>query len=216
MLRILALLGAVSLAGLGGAALLDGLAKTEALALGAPPPTRAGIAEDEPDPAARFREQVLRELGPRASQAPRADGRGPSQASRTQETPEVARRQASAPPGSRPPRRAEIEGPARRAEIEGSARRADWEYLEDVFAGRVSGIPNERKAGISLQEMARLGPVPHVDALREQGDLEALRDLGFEPAVVSWHDSGGRAPLDDERRRVRRYPLNPRLEHTAR
>lgn len=97
-----------------------------------------------------------------------------------------------------------------RVDRDDAFRRADWEYLNDVYAGRVTGIPNERKAGVTVFEMAALGNVPYVDQLRAEGDLEALRDLGFTPEPApppgppkEW--SGG-API-----RERRF-LNPRLE----
>jgi hypothetical protein len=78
----------------------------------------------------------------------------------------------------------------------------DWAYLRDVYAGRISGIPDERRAGISLQQMDQLGDVPYVEALRADGRLDELRELGFEPTVIEAPEPGEEA----------RFPLNPRLE----
>jgi hypothetical protein len=78
----------------------------------------------------------------------------------------------------------------------------DWTYLHDVFQGRVSGIPDQRRAGISLQQMDELGDIPYVEALRSEGRLAELRDLGFEPTVIEAPAAGEEA----------RFPLNPRLE----
>lgn len=64
--------------------------------------------------------------------------------------------------------------------------RIDWAYLEDVFSGRVSGIPDERRAGISLQEMDRIGGVPYVEELRQEKRYDELRDLGFENETTPW------------------------------
>jgi len=91
------------------------------------------------------------------------------------------------------------------------ATSVDWGYLHEVFTGRVSGIPNERRAGISLAEMVEIGQVPYVEALRRAGDLDALRDLGLgpepSPRVDPSPDAAGRGEY-----RIVRYPLNPRLE----
>jgi hypothetical protein len=65
-------------------------------------------------------------------------------------------------------------------------RPVDWAYLADVFAGRISGIPNERLAGVSLQEMDRLGQVPYVEQLRQEKRFDELRDLGFENETIPW------------------------------
>jgi len=64
--------------------------------------------------------------------------------------------------------------------------RIDWQYLRDVFSGRISGIPDERKAGISLQQMDALGEIPAIQALREQERFEELRALGFENETIPW------------------------------
>jgi hypothetical protein len=81
-------------------------------------------------------------------------------------------------------------GPAgRRAPPPGiDPARVDWAYLDAVFAGRVSGIPSETRAGLSLREMDRLGSIPYVETLRAEGRLDELRTLGFEdePAMVPW------------------------------
>ncbi len=65
-------------------------------------------------------------------------------------------------------------------------RPVDWAYLADVFAGRISGIPNERVAGVSLQEMDQLGQVPYVEQLRQEKRFDELRDLGFENETIPW------------------------------
>jgi hypothetical protein len=68
------------------------------------------------------------------------------------------------------------------ASLIGSGRfaRVDWPYLEDVFDGRVRGIPNERRAGLSLQEMDGLGEVPYLEQLREEGRFDEVAKLGVE------------------------------------
>jgi hypothetical protein len=67
-----------------------------------------------------------------------------------------------------------------------SDRDIDWFYLQDVFDGRISGIPNERKAGISLREIDELGEIPYVEQLRQEQRYEELRDLGFEDETTPW------------------------------
>lgn len=62
----------------------------------------------------------------------------------------------------------------------------DWAYVEDVFAGRISGIPDERKAGISLQQMDRIGDIPYVQQLRAEKRFDELADLGFDGETVPW------------------------------
>lgn len=64
--------------------------------------------------------------------------------------------------------------------------RINWRYVEGVFEGRISGIPNERQAGISLQEMEELGDIPYVHQLRKEKRFDELRDLGFENETVPW------------------------------
>jgi hypothetical protein len=65
-------------------------------------------------------------------------------------------------------------------------RQINWQYVEGVFEGRISGIPNERQAGISLQEMEELGDIPYVQQLRKEKRFDELRDLGFENETVPW------------------------------
>lgn len=84
----------------------------------------------------------------------------------------------------------------------GAADGIDWDYVRAVFRGRVPGIPDERRAGISLKEMDQLGDIPYVEALRSQGQIDELRELGFEPVVLDATEPGYQA----------RFPLNPRLE----
>jgi hypothetical protein len=67
-----------------------------------------------------------------------------------------------------------------------SGRHVDWEYLQGVFEGRISGIPNEAKAGLTLQEIDELGEIPYVEELRREGRYEELRDLGFENETTPW------------------------------
>jgi hypothetical protein len=62
----------------------------------------------------------------------------------------------------------------------GRSERVDWGYLEDVFDGRVRGIPNERRAGLTLQEMDELGEVPYLEELREEGRFDEVAELGVE------------------------------------
>jgi hypothetical protein len=69
---------------------------------------------------------------------------------------------------------------------ERSRRQINWSYLEDVFEGRISGIPNETKAGINLQEIDELGDIPYIEQLREEGRYEELRELGFENETTPW------------------------------
>jgi hypothetical protein len=76
----------------------------------------------------------------------------------------------------------------RRAGSSGSAaaERVDLAYVTDVFEGRVSGIPDERKAGISLQEMDELGDIPYVEQLRKEKRFDELSELGFLNETVPW------------------------------
>jgi hypothetical protein len=62
----------------------------------------------------------------------------------------------------------------------GRSEWVDWRYLQDVFDGRVRGIPNERRAGLSLQEMDDLGEVPYLEQLREEGRFDEVAELGIE------------------------------------
>ncbi len=65
-------------------------------------------------------------------------------------------------------------------------RNVDWAYVEDVFVGRISGIPDERRAGLSLQELDEVGAIPYVEQLRKEKRFEELRELGFENETISW------------------------------
>lgn len=134
----------------------------------------APVSDEDPEAASsRFREEVLREL------------------SRT----DPARTRTAAAPG---PVRLASTALRRGAGAAAERRRAlspdvdpdgvDWAYLDAVFAGRVSGIPNETRAGLSLVEMDRLGSIPYVEELRAERRLDELRDLGFEdePGMVPW------------------------------
>ncbi len=62
----------------------------------------------------------------------------------------------------------------------------DWRYVRDVFSGRISGIPDERRAGMTLQEIDRIGDVPHLDELRREQRYDELRELGFENENMPW------------------------------
>jgi hypothetical protein len=63
---------------------------------------------------------------------------------------------------------------------------ANWDYLNDVFDGRVSGIPSEAKAGVSLPDIDALGEVPILEQLREEERFDELADLGLDPGTVAW------------------------------
>lgn len=62
----------------------------------------------------------------------------------------------------------------------------NWAYVRDVLAGRVSGIPDERQAGLSLQEMDQIGDIPYVEKLRSEQRYDELRALGFENENAPW------------------------------
>jgi hypothetical protein len=139
----------------------------------APPPT------DDPEALAGwFRDQVMRHL---------EDGEAAAR-------PGSARQLAVADDGApRPIRIAAAQGvrPAGAALVgsdssERVERDIDWVYLRDVFEGRISGIPNETKAGLTLQEMDELGEIPYVEQLRSEERYEELRDLGFENETTPW------------------------------
>jgi hypothetical protein len=101
----------------------------------------------------------------------------------------------STAPDARPPvangspRRQDTRETRMIASLMGSGRieRVDWPYLEEVFDGRVRGIPNERRAGLTLQEMDDLGEVPYLEQLREEGRFDEVAELGVEqePAPAS-------------------------------
>lgn len=73
-----------------------------------------------------------------------------------------------------------------RAALGRDDRGVDWNYVLDVFSGHVSGIPDEGRAGMSLQELDRLGDVPHLEKLRQEQRYEELRELGFENENAPW------------------------------
>ena len=63
----------------------------------------------------------------------------------------------------------------------------DWDYLCDIFAGRVTGIPNESRAGLTLPEIDQLGEIPYVEELRADPErTRELRELGFEDETPGW------------------------------
>jgi len=142
-------------------------------------------AESPERRAARFQERVLREL--RAMHSPASDGAGPPVAAGSS-------RRASAGNGPSELVLGTSGGPSDLPEARLAAtgldpedvERIDWEYLRGVFSGRISGIPDERKAGISLQQMDALGDIPAIESLREQERFEELRDLGFENETIPW------------------------------
>jgi len=146
---------------------------------------RSPAAESLDQRAARFQERVLREL--RAMHSPASDGAGP---------PVAAGSPLRASSGNGSPERSlrTSGGPSDRSEARLAATgldpeevdRIDWAYLRGVFSGRISGIPDERKAGISLQQMDALGDIPAIETLREQERFEELRDLGFENETIPW------------------------------
>jgi hypothetical protein len=147
-----------------------------------PIPRRPGGGDTAPPPddpkalAVWFQEGVMRHLEPRGSSV------GPGGTHRT----------SSIDPGIRDPIRIASARVPHRADAERVERRlsergdVDWAYLQDVFDGRVSGIPNERRAGISLQEIAEVGDIPYVEQLREEGRFDELYDLGFENETIPW------------------------------
>ncbi len=67
----------------------------------------------------------------------------------------------------------------REMEAEGRLAAVDWDYVDDVFQGRISGIPSEHRAGLTLPELDRLGEIPYVEQLREEGRADELRELGL-------------------------------------
>jgi hypothetical protein len=126
---------------------------------GTEPPTAA-----EPEVlAAWFEEAVLREL---EANTPRANAAGPTRPSQAGIAGALEPRQAGLDPLEPEP--------------------IDWAYIEAVFEGRISGIPNEHKAGLSLQEMDEIGDIPYVEQLRAESRFEELRALGFENETVPW------------------------------
>jgi hypothetical protein len=135
-------------------------------------------ADDPEALAAWFQDQVTRHLGDSEASAQRGE----------------ARRAALADVGARRPVRLASAGAAPPFETERGGwnpsgrgdRDIDWAYLQDVFDGRVSGIPNETRAGISLQEMDELGDIPYVEQLRREKRYQELYELGFENETTPW------------------------------
>jgi len=146
-------------------------------------PPSADASPDER--AARFQERVLREI--RAMDASASDGAGPARSAGSAARPSPGVRSTA---GSlRTSGRASDLSESRLAATglgPEDRERVDWEYLRGVFSGRISGIPDERKAGISLQQMDALGDIPAIEALRQQERFEELRDLGFENETIPW------------------------------
>lgn len=133
----------------------------------APPPT------DDPEVlAAWFEERVMEELGRRDAAS------------------EAALRR-NAPTGVRARRRLLVAragtAPAAQDRRESSPEHdVDWAYVQDVFDGRISGIPNEARAGLTLQELDELGDIPYVEELRAEKRYDELSDLGFENETIPW------------------------------
>lgn len=75
---------------------------------------------------------------------------------------------------------------ALRAALGRDDRDVDWGYVDDVFSGRVSGIPDVRRAGVTLQELDRIGDVPYLERLRAEQRYDELRELGFENENAPW------------------------------
>jgi hypothetical protein len=157
-----------------------------ALAPEAPPDT------DDPEALAGwFQERVMQEYGGETPAAPAPRARpavaaGPSRSAAVRPA-RAGRADAGLPDARRPdarrPGRPAPEQP-RSPEERFAGRDVDWAYLEDVFSGRVSGIPNERRAGLTLQEIDELGEIPYVEQLREEGRGEELAELGFDEAEL--------------------------------
>lgn len=166
----------------------EGQAPPSGEAVASPPgdTTRPAVRSAYADPAereARFRAQVLEELE-RSGAAPpeRRPARYASASDRTEAPQEVgfaphpvAGAEVRIPGSPRPPE--EVLTPEERAS-------ANWDYLEDVYAGRVSGIPSEQRAGVSLRQMDQMGTIPYVETLREELRIDELEALGLvDPAT---------------------------------
>lgn len=141
-----------------------------------------------------FQDRVSAELArleEESARAGRRDGRGPDP--RADEASEV-----SAGPPPRRGERAEEQAPVRiPPQVPAPLREAaaasglpaetlaavDWDYVGAVFSGRISGIPNETKAGLPLSDLERLGDVPALEELRAEGDHATLIALGVEESV---------------------------------
>jgi len=153
-------------------------------------PGRETTSEDSNVRAARFREQVLEEL---ARSGPSVRERGPSH-----RTASAIRPDATSSVGYAPHPIAGYEGRMsweRRSPQEvltpADHASANWEYLEDVYAGRISGIPSEQRAGVSLRQMDEMGSIPYVEELREDLRIDELEELGLvdpptEPTRHPW------------------------------
>ncbi len=148
------------------------------------PPVSAAppMATTEPELASWFEKQVVRHLEPTLTARRAAGGeREPHDEAGTADRAERSGRKASY---SLQERRAnERNTPARtkrqealREELANDPN-VDWDYLDAVYAGRISGIPNERKAGVPLREIDALGEVPYFEELREAGDIATLDSL---------------------------------------
>ena len=154
-----------------------------------PPPD---VARDPEALAAWFRERVRRELaagtsrpasgslvreGPQGNLAPR--GRRRAESGDAEARPYAPAAGASVPSHFQAAARAAGLAPEALAQV-------DWHYLEGVFQGRISGVPNPIRVGLDLQEIDQLGDIPYVEKLRWEERFEELRDLGFENETVPW------------------------------
>jgi hypothetical protein len=135
------------------------------------------MPEDPQSLEARFREEVLRELERGSPAAPVARYRAAPSSSALRGSVRVAAVEHARP--------ADVGGGESSSSRSGD-RDIDWVYLQDVFEGRVSGIPNETRAGLSLQEIDELGDIPYIEQLRQEERYEELRELGFENETVPW------------------------------
>jgi hypothetical protein len=160
----------------------DGSASPYGAVPAAPRPAEGAPAAPPESPealAAWFREEVMGELERGSTVGPGARRRAAASGSRVRSAVRPASAAASPPRDS---------AGASSDDSGQSGPDIDWAYLRDVFAGRISGIPNETRAGISLQEMDELGDIPYIEQLRQEERYEELRDLGFENETVPWPD----------------------------
>lgn len=146
----------------------------------------SGAARDtsEADSALRFQHEVIRLLerplaepasqvlpGRHSGELGRGGGQAPGSPIRTASLLETRTAPTpTAPVGTR----AREEALRRRLQSDPGV---DWEYLEDFYSGRVSGIPSETRAGATLQEIDAAGEVPYFERLRQEGDYAELSDL---------------------------------------
>jgi hypothetical protein len=135
------------------------------------------MAEDRRTLEVRFRQEVLRELERGSTATPGAGYSTAPSPSELRAPVRVAAAETGRPAGGES---------GESSSSRGGDRDIDWVYLQDVFEGRVSGIPNETRAGISLQEIDQLGDIPYIEQLRQDERYEELRDLGFENETVPW------------------------------